>query len=245
MENEAAVKKVVEQFVNDPENYQGGKELIIRTGDAVQIDKSRDVILTGTITAPFEFFGKRKHLHSNESSYVVINRAGLSLTLVCDERSPVQTKVVGQLKPNSDLVLFRINKSDKWQVKELMNFLKMNKYFFAEKEECISIVTRLMNFNARFDTEIKNIDDHRGNALISLEKKLTSEMPLGFTLSMPIYIGMESRKFRVEICVDISSSNVQFWLESSDLREIELTERDAAIEEQRAKFTELVCIETI
>ncbi len=244
-EKDTAKNKAIREFVNDNKPTQpSDKELVIRTGEAEKILYPTKVALSGVISAPAEFYDKRKQLHNADRCHVVYNKKTAEIKLVVDENYPAQNyEVIGKISKNPDLEVFKINSTFTFTVKELMQILKFNRVFFADKDDNNKIVLALQNFKAKVEKTLEDSSNNRGNdAKISITK-LEHELQESFMLEMPIFKGGENKKFRVEICVQASDGSVVVWLESRDLKDMEISLSAGMIEEQLVKFSAIVCIE--
>ena len=247
---DSAQNKAVRDFVAD--QLPGllpneSKELVIRTGEAKEFDYPIQVNLHGTLGSPAEWLNKRinANQHDKLKCHLIVDRDNLKLTLRCDETFEKGAQITGSLKRFTDLTTFQINsRSHRWGVKELMGQLRTNRYYFLDKDEHARLVSNLMNFKAKFEKEMTATDDLKGNTLNSIETRLKHEVPLEFKLNIPVFKGGKPVSFRVEIMVDATSGGVQFYLESEELRELELQQRDQLIDDEVKKFnTDIVVIE--
>jgi hypothetical protein len=241
---DVAIEKFVSDHLNNPDS---GSVLTIREGiapkqlDAIQPQK---VELSGTIKAPSEFYAKRRHLHSPDKCHVIYDRTAGTIELVFDEQySSINYKITGKIEPNPDLKAFCINTNKMFTVKELMSILKFNRVHFADKDSNATIVLSLQNFKAKVEKSLTDTTTLRGNEEQSRLVKLEHELEESFFLFMPIHKGGSSYKFQVDICISATSADVQVWLESKDLKELQDTSGASMIEEELKNFVDIVCIE--
>ncbi len=224
-----------------------GKVLVIRQGDAPkQLDliKPNKVHVSGTISAPSEFYGKRKDLHNKNKCHVLYNKNAGTITLIVDEQFENDNyKITGTIQENPDLKQFKINTNHMFGVKELMQLLKFNRVFFVDKEANAKIVLSLQNFKAKIEKTLSDTSDLRGNDEKTRLTKLEHELEENFKLEIPIHKGGNKVIFQVDICVSASSSDVQVWLESKELKELQDSCKDGIIKDELTHFEELVCIE--
>lgn len=217
------------------------KELIIRTGDAAKILPKVPIKEKGNIKAPANFHKIRPGVP--DKSVVTFSRQHMSIFFEADPEDSTAAKIQGTLLLNPDLTKFEINTDKLYSRENLAKFLKMNKTFFKEKDKVDSIVYQLMHFSATITSEIENSKDGRGNTKNLLDRKTETKMPTEFTLKLPVFVGESEKTFRVEIGIDSTDSSVKLWLESSELQDIIITERDRIINEEIAKFEGLIIIE--
>lgn len=246
MENEEVAKnKAIRQFVSDNKPTEAGeKELIIRTGDAERILYPNKVRLSGVITAPAEFYNKRKELHDPNKCHVIYDKQKGAIKLVVDEQCAEQNyEVQGVLEDNEYLNPFKINSKTTFGVKDLMSVLKFNRVFFVDKDENAKIVLSLQNFKARADKTFEDSSNNRGTDSKVQITNLEHSLQEFFMLKMPLFKGGKEYTFKVDICVTASDGSVVVWLESRDLKDLQISEKNALMDEQLAHFSNIVCIE--
>jgi hypothetical protein len=247
-EKERAVKTVVENWTE--EQSKDAKEVIIRTGAAIPPAKpARSIDIIGAIGSAAEFYLKRVNdevLHKKNDCHLLVDRYEEKIILVVDEREPnFETKITGALRRNKDLEEFEINTDKMWSTGELSKFLRLRRGLFADPEECTKMADKLANFTAKFTKEMEVADDRAGNTLLNVVTKLENSIPLTFKLNVPVFIGTKKSTFRVDVIVDATNSQLSFFLESTELKEQETAIRDTVIDEEVAKFSDIVCIEVI
>lgn len=213
-------------------------ELIIREGAAVPIREPEIINVTGTIGAPAEWYTKRKSQIDVSKSHVIYSLEKMEIVLVVDEESHFAATITGKTKFNPELEKFGINAGKTYTVNELKNFIKLNRYFFADQDENLKIVTNLEKFRAKVQTQIEQHGTNRGDKKNLLEVSVDTNMDLKFDLNMPIFLGEPKMRFQVEICFDIKDANVIVWLESAELQNLFLSNRDALIQKNIAVFKE-------
>lgn len=242
-------------FVGDyaAELYRGNetmKELVIRSGGIKElpIEAPAPLIVNTTISGPFEFYTKRvknAKLHDLNKINLTINRDKKVIVLVVDENYEGQgAEITGEMIDDTELKSFGINNKKMWTVRDLQNHIKMHRALFSSPEECMKLVTNLGNFSAKIETDIQKADDKRGNTIDSIATKLTTEIPLNFKINSRLFKGQASLQFPAEICILAMASGVQFWLESVELRELQMKETDRIFNEEIKKFeNEIVVFE--
>jgi hypothetical protein len=248
MEKETPKDQAVRKFIADNlSSKEEGKVIVIREGDApkpLDVIKPNKVHLKGTISAPSEFYNKRKKLHDPDKCHVLFDRNKGTITLVTDENFENDNhKITGEIQDNPDLKPFQINTNHLFGVKELMGILKFNRIHFVDKEANAKIVLSLQNFKAKIEKTLADTSDLRGTDEKSKLTKLETELEESFKLSMPMHKGGKSVVFVVDICLSASSSDVQVWLESKELKELQDGSRNAILDDELKNFTSIVCIE--
>ena len=217
------------------------KELLIRTGDALPLLQNKKIEQSGNIFAPANFHAIRTGVP--KESLVVYSRKDMKITFDANPENPLAAKIVGTLLINEDLQKFKINTNTMWTTQDLAKFIKMNKTFFADQDKSPLLVTTLLKFKATITTDIINSNDGRGNSNSTKDRKTTHDIDADFDLQMPIFVGGEVKKFKVEIGVNTTDSACEFWLESSELQDIIIRERDRIINSEIVKFEGLIIIE--
>lgn len=199
--------------------------LIIRTGQAEPIVVRDKVIITGTISAPADWYeGKTTNGYSFgvENTHVVFSYDAREITLITeDEHSSFGHKITGKLSKNPDLKVFAINSNRKFSPKELASLLKMNRVAFQDREQNMRIVKSLNDLRVAVERKIQDTNDFRGNKVASFEQEVRTTIDLTFNLSLPVFTGGKLSTFNVEVNLDVTDGSVTVWLESVDLKEIE------------------------
>jgi hypothetical protein len=220
----------------------GVKALEVRQGQALPLKEPEKVNIAGNIQAPSNWIEVRKP--NPQTDHVIFSRSEMSIIYTANESNHYATKIMGKLTLNKDLQNFGIlisedKSADKYTTEDLASFLKLNRYFFADRTEAAKIITALNQFKAKLNTEIEKNQDQRGNSKNLVEKVVESNVPTEFTLSMPVFIGYPKMNFKVEICISTTDRSVTVWLESPELMEIIISERDRIINEEIEKFTKV------
>lgn len=210
------------------------KELIVRTGQALPEKEPKIVNITGNILAPGNWLKIRKG--NPELDHVLFSRDKMKIVFSQNETQAYGTTIIGELRLNEDLKKFKINENHLWNTSDLAKFLKMNRLFFSDADQCAKMVSELNSLKAKIQTEIEQSQNDRGNSKQVLNVKVDSNVPLKFKLKMPIFIGFPAKTFNVEICLETTERQVSVWLESAELNEIILGERDSILNTEIAKF---------
>lgn len=244
---EQQIQKFVAQHMHL--NDTDGKTLIIRTGEAPKLLDDIEpsaVRLKGTIDAPAEFYKKRKHLTDPNKCHVLYDKLKGTIKLVVDEQFDTKNFIVeGSVIENPDLLAFKINRAQNsyWQPKELQEFLKLNRAYFTDREAHAKILASLQNFKAKIQHEIEDVNNNRGNDTQVRITTLENQFAENFVLCIGIYKGQSKSTFKVDVCCRVRDRNVEFWFESVELKEIQMTAIDTLMAEQLKAFDGIVCIE--
>lgn len=203
-------------------NIASGEDgsVTIKHAKALDEQPPKTLNIIGELSAPGDWYEKRKMDVEGVKSFAGVDRNGGTITLIIDENNPYRTSVVGRLTLNTSLSIFKINEQKYYGVKELASLLRMNRAAFYDKEENAKIIEGLSKFSAKINTQLESKDDLKGNIKQSIERTLQTELKLNFILNIPIFSGYEKVKFMVEINADVRDSAVSFWLESIELSEI-------------------------
>lgn len=234
----------MEKFEFNVQPNENG-EIIIRQGAAAQVYDPVPVTLKGTITAPADYaaweVARLKQLRIDGQDAVEAELEGLvaanytnrtiQLTTKPREKCGITT-VTGTLALHPSLAALLINADKTFDEKGLLRHLKFHGAYFKDREKHGTLLESLKKFKAKVEQQFENADDYKGAAAQSKLTKITHDVPLEFTLCMPIFGGGEKQEFKVEICVGLSGSDVEFWLESVALADVIVTQTEAVFEEQ-------------
>lgn len=215
-------------------SFGEANEVIIRHGDALPIREPQKLSLSGDINTPFEFYEKRKDLflhnlqggvadYDSHKTNVVFNKDAGTLVLSTNEDSFFATTVKGTLKLDPIFSQLKVNDEDfkGFTPAELAKILRMNRSLFDDKAFFNDLVNSLQKFKAKFDTEFENSNDKRGGIANSVVKKMVSEHNYNFSLTVPVFEGLESHIVPVEVDIDYSGdAQIRCTLISVELQEI-------------------------
>lgn len=218
------------------------KELVIREGAAIPYIEPLKVQLKGTISAPRLFVEKRKSTIEPLQANVVSDPNKGTIILTVEEKEAKGTIITGELKINPYLLEFKINSEISFGLKEIQKFLRMRRVFFKNREQNEVLLKKLSEFFAKITIEINQKDDRKGNTLDSIQSRVTHEIPLQFTLAMPIYQDFPDKTFLVEIIADITDANVKFSFESVELAELLESDKKSILETELKSLSEYVII---
>lgn len=184
------------------------------------------------ITDRFNKSSIQSALPSDSVVIADITKGTLTLTINPDDR--YSSTVTGKLVANPDLDLFKINTNKMYDRDELLKLIRFNSYRITNPKPLIEELQKL-RFQASITTQ--NAKDKRGNLEGSISKSITSEIPTSFILKMPIYQGSAVKAFMVDIVMETSDASVKFWLESTELHQLLVSERDEILNEEIDKIT--------
>ena len=92
--------------------------------------------------------------------------------------------------------------------------------YFGSSEAHAKVLDAYQKFSAETVGNINDSKDIRGNKDVSFKKAVTTNIPMNFSLDIPIFKGEKKKKFSVDICLDVTESSATFWLESVELHEL-------------------------
>ena len=167
-------------------NAEKGTNLIeVREGSSLKLREPSIVNLTGTITSVSSYLAKREI--SSKESHVIIDDDNQEIILCVNEHDYYKDTIKGKLLFDSDLNKFGINEDKLFSIGELIQLLRLKKYMFADSEQHLKLISSLKQFKIKIEKDIENSDDDRGNTRKLIEQKLTTEVPMNFTLNAIVF----------------------------------------------------------
>ena len=195
-------------------------ENVIRYGQAAEILKPQKVELHGTITAPADFVANRNP--DPHSCHAIFSKEDYSISLVCDEKSPISTEITGKLTLNKFLKSLRINDSKQpYQRAELADAFKFARRFFVDKVAHKDLIRSLNTFDDKVFLEHNQTKDGKVGVK-NVEQKSRVELGLQnqeILLSIPIFEGADYEVVRLAFEIEARNGIVLFWLVSDELPE--------------------------
>lgn len=219
------------------------KELIIRetnhVNEPLPILEPIRLDIRGNITAPFAFLEKRwgNEQIQKDRTFVSVDRDNLTMTLICnetDERNKMT--VAGAISLSRQYKAFGINSSKMWESTDLGNFFRINRSYFANKEENMSLVSLLKRFEAKVHTEIERENKDNGSVTDNYKKIVESNLPSAFSVSIPIYKGAPAETIEIEVIAHVEGRHAVLELISPAAQAIVEEVRDKLIDEQIEKI---------
>lgn len=238
----------IEKFNMNVNGENNGKpvEVIIREGAAPKaLDPKAPVKtnLSGTIGTVVEYLTKRINAEQflQKDCHIIVDRERVSIELVINEADEYKRgNVKGALQFNPSFVKFGINDAKKeWQPAELGMFFKMNRAFFEDKNECMRLVTALMNFEADVNVKMERAYKENGNRTDNFAQVVNSNLPDGFTLKIAIFKGMPAETLEVETFASVDGRDVSFILLSPGANQTLEDLRNKVIDEQLDQIKEI------
>ena len=219
--------KITDAFIkNVMENSEAG-DYVIRTGGAYTLREPAQVWIEATIEAPAERAEKRKEQVIPASSHVIANMDDMTVTLVINENDPYFTQIRGKLELSEQFQRMKINTGNYISSLDMAEHFKMNKALFANRTECMQLVTELRALKAKVKQTIEQADDKRGNTHMLREQAIELlNIPDIITLHIPLFKGASPVDLPIEIYVN--PEDLTCTLVSSDAT--------AMIDDQKADF---------
>lgn len=214
------------------------KELIILTGNAEPVYHEKAIeVKAGSINSALEYLSKKVvKAEIIEHSKLEFCYVKLSIDLYYDARQRNPDVILGALKLHPDLEKFKINSSKTYSTFELADFIKMNRHYFENKEYAMKLVSELRNFEGKVNRDLEAKADERGNKKVLINQVVESNIPSGFFLELPVFIGEAPKRLEIEINI---TSSFECSLISPDLKEFIDMESRAILNEQLTKIKEL------
>lgn len=219
--------------------------MILREGDAPKVLDPKapmPVKISGTLGAVLEYLKKRinKEQFAQKDCHIIVDRDNVTLTLNFNERDEYNHgQVSGRLQVHPDFALLHINERHAWTPTDLAMLLKMHRYWFNDRAECMSIVSRLMNFTADVNQKIEQSIKENGSSKDNFEQVVNSNLPDSITLNVPILKGYKPERLEVEFFAKVDGRDVAFTLLSAGAIESLEAIRNSAIDTELAKIKEI------
>lgn len=225
---------------------QGANEVIIREGNAPDMLPIKAQVKTdihGTIGTVAEYLSKRIDAEQflQKDCHIIVDREKVSIELVINEADEYKRgNIKGELAFNPSFLKFGINDpSTTWQPAELGLFCKMNRAFFADPKENMTLVTTLMNFKADVNVKMERSLAENGNRTDNFAQVVNSNLPGKFNLKIAIFKGMPAENLEVETFAKIDGREVAFVLLSPGANQTLEDLRNKVIDEELVKIKEI------
>lgn len=178
------------------------KELIIRTGEALELKPPREITLSGCIDSVQNWLKKRKGTFDEKKAFIIVSYNGYRFKLMVDEKEPYNTTIESVLELSPEFKMFGINSDRKWEPQKLSEFIKMNRSFLESKDIAADLVTRFKNFKTTVNKIIDKVKDDRGSYDEKRSQAVDSSLPPKFNVKLPIFQGMEAITSEIEVYID-------------------------------------------
>lgn len=226
-----AAKKLVTDVLAD----LGVREITLLEGKAEPVyhDKSLEV-KDASIAAVHEFLVKKGTANEDIiNSKIEFSYSDLYLNLFYSVRRRNPDTIKGVLKLHPDLLKFKINGQKSYSTIELADFIKMNRHYFENKEIAMKLVSELRNFEGKVNKELELKADNRANTRALIHQTVESNLPEGFILNLPVFVGQGKVRLPVEIYI---TSDFSCSLISPDLKQLIDEETKVIIDGELSKI---------
>lgn len=214
-----------------------GKNITIRTGEALKPHDPNVVLIHGVIESPYKWLEKRKDTIDQGQCSVIVNREVMEIGLYINEHDFFSDTIYGNLKLSQEFKKFGINSGDYITGLELSDLIRMNRSCFADKSKAMELVTIMRNFKATVTTQLEMSDDKKGNTAQLRRQTVEGNQPPAFELCIPIFKGQPKQSFTVEI--DIDPDTLKGTLVSPDAKDIIDETRDELMDDVLTRIAEL------
>lgn len=213
--------------------------ITILEGKALEQKEPLKIVLSGDIKSISSFLNTRKRSGGTgfqtidmKRATIISDKKDMSITMKLDPENYYGATIIAKLELSDELKDFSINTTKMFTREELVKKIKFSKIYFDNAEAHEKVLKAYQTFNAKAYIDMSMDSDNRGNKSGAYSKKVTTELPEYFMLSLPIFKGMPKKKFQVEICLDVSDGSVHFWFESVELHNIIETTKDEIFAEE-------------
>ena len=231
-----------------------GQFLTVREGKALELKEPVVININGDIDTVKSFVAKRynstdpdtlNNLQGIDKTKAIISfdKVGLTISLDVNPQDFYGPKVVGKLQISPELEPWKINEATTFSREKLITLIRFNRRYFTDTDTYEKVLKAYQSLNMSGTTNIKVETDLRGNKDAAFKKTIdSSNIPTTFFLTMPVFKGREKVKFMVEVCLENSETQVVFWFESVELKEIWDNTVDSIFDEQKGLFADFVIV---
>lgn len=224
-------------------------ELVIRqVNDEVKkelpVQEPDTVTINGNISAVFAFLEKRWNAADSQidhcRTHILVNRDYLSMELIVNETDKRNRKFVNAtIELSRQFKAFGINDKENWDPMELGNFFRINRSYFANREENMMLVSALKNFKAKVHQEVEREEKDNGGKTDVFRQVVDSSLPKAFSITIPIFKGQPATTINVEVIAHVHGREFELELISADAAAIIEECRDKIFDEQIDRIREL------
>lgn len=229
-----------------------GSEITIREGQALPPVAPKKIVINGDIKTVTSFVKKRSDKEQLTTSgyqwinpdraIVEVDKEKMQIVLKVDPEDEYGPVVTANLSTAPELEQFCINNNKLFNREELIKLIRFNKIWFADPEAHDKLLKAYQAFTATVNANIGKTSDTRGNVDNSYKKTVETNVPDSFVLNIPIFKGMDKRRFRVEIAIDSTDASTKFWFESVELNDIIQVESETILKKELESCSDYVVI---
>lgn len=231
------------------EHYTGEKpiEVVYRLGDAPKAVEALPtkapikVNVSGVISTPFDWLEKRIDTVEQKRANILVDREKMTITLTVNEDDEYKKGVlVGSVEFSDSYQRLGINNPEAaFAPAKLGQLLRLNRGIFADKEECMKLVSVLKNFVANAKAEIQKQKDPSGSTADVYRCQVESNLPKSFTVNIPIFKGTAKAAIEVEFDHYLINGDVLLQLVSPGANEMAEDYRDRCLDDVLAKIRKI------
>lgn len=206
----------------------------ILNGNSLPKKEPKILAIEGNIDSPRRVLNIRWKNLDQQSCHILVDRNPRQpfIKLVIDEANHYSGSIKGTVQYNPEFVKFGINQKKSFTLRDLSDFIKMNRYYFADSDVAMRLVAELRNFKAKVSKEMEKVSDNRGNAKILIDQVVDSNVPESFVLVIPIFKGGKSVAFKVEINISVRDADMDCQLESVEANDYIIDHCTKVIDEE-------------
>jgi hypothetical protein len=216
-----------------------GEILTIREGQAIDPKDPNIIKITGDIKSISNYLkirnasGAGLQAIDKSKAIVTVNKKEMFFLLQLDPENHFGASVTAKLELSDELIKWTVNTGKTWKLNDLVKFLRFARLDFDVADKYASMLDAYMKFNYKAHIEMEqNAPDRKGNKKQSFNKAIEANLPTDFVLNIPIFKGMESTRFGVEIWMETTEGSANFWFESPELSELIETQKAVIFNEE-------------
>ncbi len=225
----------------------GVKELVVRQGAAQKPDERQPYSFSGNIWVPkHELMDRIRFIkdsmsqdqldsedlndqirqaliehHGSSVLEVSVDDVQVCLKMITGRGWDTQESYEGKLLAEPILQELGINSGKAWSPRDLSGFIKKNRILFESRDQAMELVADLRDIKAKIERDLEDKSDDRGNKRKLDDLQVSTNIIESFVLNCLIFKGIGKRRFEVEVFLDVRGSEVNIFLESIELIEIQ------------------------
>lgn len=226
-----------------------GNELNLREGNTIDPKDPKIISITGDIKSISNFLKVRNSAGSGlqavdkAKAVVTVDKKEMYIKLELDPENQFGASVTSKLELSDELKKWSVNVNKTWKLNDLVKLLRYSRLDFDDKDKHAILLEAFMKFNFKAYIESEQqAPDRKGNKKQSFNKAIDAELPTDFVLNIPIFKGLDSARFHVEIWMETTEGSANFWFESPELSELIEVQKTVIFNEQLTACQEFVII---